>query len=91
MSCQFRENERLGFKIKVYLGYHYEFINIIHRNYIIIYDIHIFSYPDVGVIFDKSILSSSKKLANVDHTGTLDLCSGTQNEHKTHTEYCDLG
>ena len=34
------------------------------------------------MIFDKSILSRSHKLSNVDPTGTLDSCSGTQNEQK---------
>ena len=55
------------------------FIHIIRRNYTRSYDIQSFSYPYVGVIFDKSILSRSQKLADADPTGTLDSCSGTQN------------
>ena len=58
------------------------FIDIIHRNYARSYDIQSFSYPYVGVVFDKYILSRSHKLADSDHTGTLDSCSGTQNEQK---------
>ena len=58
------------------------FIDIIHRNYTRSYDIQSFSYPDVGVIFDKFILSRSHKLADADPTGTLDSCYGTQNEQK---------
>ena len=42
----------------------------------------VFYYPDVGVFFEKSILSSSKKLADADPAGTLDSCSETQNEQK---------
>ena len=34
------------------------------------------------MILDKSILSSSYKLADADPTDTLDSCSGTQNEQK---------
>ena len=41
-----------------------------------------FSYPAIGVIFDKYILSRSHKLVDVDPAGTLDPCSGTQNEQK---------
>ena len=41
-----------------------------------------FSYPDVGVIFDKYILSRNHKLVDADPAGTLDSCSGTQNEQK---------
>ena len=78
----FVENERLECKIKVSLGYYSAFIDIICRNYTRSYDIHSFSYPDVGAIFDKSILSRSHKLAGADLTGTLDSCSGIQNEQK---------
>ena len=42
----------------------------------------VFSYPDIGVIFEKYILSRSHKLAGVEPTGALDSCSGTQNEQK---------
>ena len=42
----------------------------------------VFSYPAVGVIFEKSILSSCQKLADADPAGNLDSCSGTQNEQK---------
>ena len=58
------------------------FIDIMHRNQTINYDIQSFSYPDVGVIFDKYIFSKGHKLADAYPTGTLDSCSGTQNEHK---------
>ena len=34
------------------------------------------------MIFDKSILSRSYKLADADPIGTLDSCSRAQNEHK---------
>ena len=34
------------------------------------------------MIFDKSILSRSHKLADADPKCTLDSCSGTQNEQK---------
>ena len=34
------------------------------------------------MIFDKSILSRGHKLADVEPAGTLDSCSGTQNEQK---------
>ena len=36
----------------------------------------------LGVIFDKSILSGSPKLAGADHVGTRDSCFGTQNQHR---------
>ena len=42
----------------------------------------VFPYPDAGVIFDKSILSSSHKLADADPACTLDSCYGTQKEQK---------
>ena len=42
----------------------------------------VFSCPDVGVIFEKYILSRSQKLVDADPTDTLDSCSGTQNEQK---------
>ena len=58
------------------------FIDIMRRNYTRSYDIQSFSYLYVGMIFDKSILSRSRKLADEDPTGTLDSCSGTQNEQK---------
>ena len=35
---------------------------------------------DLGVIFDKSVLSRSTILAGADHAGTTKLCYGTQNE-----------
>ena len=38
----------------------------------------VFPYPDVRVIFGKSILYRSHKLADADPTGTLDSYSGTQ-------------
>ena len=63
------------------------FINIMRRNYTKSYDIQIFSYPDIGVLFDKSILYRSHKLADADVRGTLDSCYGTQikqgNTHNT--------
>ena len=34
------------------------------------------------MIFDKSILSRSQKLADADPIGTLDSCSGSKNEQK---------
>ena len=49
------------------------FIDTIRRNYTRKYDIQSFSYPDVGVFFDKSILSRGQKLADADPTGNLDL------------------
>ena len=58
------------------------FINIIRINYTRIYDIQSFSYSDVGVIFDKSILSRSHKLADADPKGVLNSCYGTKNEQK---------
>ena len=63
------------------------FTDITRRNYTRSYDIHSFSYPDVGAIFDKYILSSSHKLAGADLTGTLDSCSGIQNEQKNTQNY----
>ena len=56
-------------------------IDKIRRNYTRIYDNQSFSYTYVGVILDKSILSTSHKLADTYPVGTLDSCSGTQNEH----------
>ena len=53
-----------------------------NRNYTRSYNIRRFSYSDVGVIFDKSILSRSHKMADADPAGTLDSCYGTQNEQK---------
>ena len=58
------------------------FIDIIRINYTRSYNIQSFSYPYGGVIFDKSNLSRSYNLADADPAGTLDSCSGTQNEHK---------
>ena len=58
------------------------FIDTIHMNYTRSYDIQSFYYPNASVIFDKSILSRSHKLADADPTGTLDSCYGTQNEQK---------
>ena len=57
-------------------------IDIIPRNYTRSYNIQSFSYPYVGVIFDKYIWSRSHKLAYVHPTGTLDSCSRTQKEQK---------
>ena len=37
---------------------------------------------DLGVVFEKYILSSCPKLADADPVGTLDLCSGGGNEQK---------
>ena len=54
VSCPFVKNERLECEIKVSLGYCSAFIDIIRRNYNKSYDIQSFSYPYVGVIFDKS-------------------------------------
>ena len=42
----------------------------------------VFSYPDIGVLFEKSISYRSYKLVDADPAGTLDSCNGTQNEHK---------
>ena len=58
------------------------FIDIIRRNYTRSYDIQIFFHPDVGVIFEKYILSSCHKLVDADPAGTLDSCYGTKNEQK---------
>ena len=58
------------------------FIDIIRRTDTISYNIQSFSYPDVGVVFDIYILYISHKLADADPAGTLDQCSGTQNEQK---------
>ena len=55
------------------------------------YDILSFPYPYVGVIFDKSFLSRSHKLADADPTGTLDSWLRGGGEQKTHTEYCYWG
>ena len=52
------------------------------KNYTRSYDIQSFSYSDVGVIFDKTILSISHKLLDADPSGTLESWSGTQNELK---------
>ena len=57
-------------------------MDIIRKNYSRSYNILSFSYPAVGVIFDKFILSSSNKLAGAYPSGTLDSCSGTQNKQK---------
>ena len=57
-------------------------INIICINYTISYDIQSFTYPYVGIIFDKYILFKNLKLADADPAGTLDSFSGTQNEQK---------
>ena len=37
---------------------------------------------DLSMCFDQSMLSSSKKMVDTNPAGTLDSCSGTQNEHK---------
>ena len=37
---------------------------------------------DLGVIFDKSILSRGPALSGADRVGTSDLCYGTQNEQE---------
>ena len=58
------------------------FIDIVRRTDTISYNIQSFSYPDVGVVFDISILYISHNLADADPAGTLDQCSGTQNEQK---------
>ena len=51
----------------------------------------VFSYPDIGVIFEKYILSRSHKLAGAYPAGNLDSCSGTQNEQKnTHKNVIEL-
>ena len=46
------------------------FIDMICRNYTRRYDIQSFYYPDVGVIFDKYVLSRSHNLADADPIGT---------------------
>ena len=40
------------------------------------------SLRDLGVIFERYIISSSPKLADVDPEGKLDSCYGTQNQQK---------
>ena len=60
------------------------FIDITCIEYTRIYDIHIFSYPDLVVILEIYILSRSHKLADVDPSGTLDSCSGTKTNRKIH-------
>ena len=42
----------------------------------------VFLYTDIGVIFEKYILSRSHKLADADPAGTLDSCSGAKNGQK---------
>ena len=64
------KNERLGCEIKVSLGTILCFIGMIRGNYTRSYDIQIFFYPYVGVIFYKYILSKSEKLADADPTST---------------------
>ena len=46
------------------------FIDIIRRNYTRRQNIERFSHPDVGVSFDKYILSSGQKFADTDPAGT---------------------
>ena len=58
------------------------FIDTTCRNYTRSYDIHSFTYIYIGAIFERPILYRSLKLADADPAGTLDSCSGTQNEHK---------
>ena len=51
----------------------------------------VFSYPTVGVTFENNILSSSHKLKNAEHAGTLKSCSGTKNEQKnTHNNVIEV-
>ena len=57
-------------------------IDIISIKYTRSYNIQSVSYPDVGMIFDKSILSRCQKLADAYHAGTLESCSRTKNEQK---------
>ena len=59
------------------------FIDIIHINYTKRYNIQSFFLPSCRCDFEKSILSSGQKLVDADPEGTLDSCSGTQNEQKT--------
>ena len=42
----------------------------------------VFSYPAVGVMFLKYILSTGHKLVDADPAGASDSCSGIQNEQK---------
>ena len=55
------------------------FINVIRKNYTRSLNIHISPYPDVNVIKKKS---SSQKSVDAAPTGTLDSCSGPQNEQR---------
>ena len=82
VSCPFCENEWLECEIKVSLVYYSAFYQ--HHTQKLYQKLQYpdFSYPDAGVIFYISILSRSQKLADVYPPGTLDSCSGTQNEQK---------
>ena len=73
----FVKNERLECEIKASLGYYSAFYQ--HHTQKLYQSS---SYPYVGVIFDKYILSRSHILADSDPTGTLDLCAGAQSKQK---------
>ena len=67
------------------------FMDIVCRNYTRSYNIHSFSYPDMGAVFKIYIKSRSHKLADSDTSGTLDSCSGKHNEHKnTHNNLIEV-
>ena len=64
---------------------------MICRNCTRSYNIHSFSYPDVRAVLNIYISSRSHELADSDTSGTLDSCSGKQNEHKnTHNNVIEL-
>ena len=58
------------------------FIDVIHRSYTKSYNIQSFFDPDVGVIFEKSILSSSHKLVDEESAGILDPYYGKKKTEK---------
>ena len=60
------------------------FIDIIRRKYTKSYNIEIFSYPDVGVIFEKYIKSKDHKFADTDTAVTLDSFYGETINRKIH-------
>ena len=66
------------------------FIDIILRSYTRSYNIQSFSYPDLGVVFEKYIWSRSHKLVDVDLAGTLDSCSGKNEQKNTHNSVIEV-
>ena len=68
------KNERLECEIKVPLGYYSLSLSYVELKLEATIS-RVFSYRDVGVIFEMYILSSSQKLIDADPAGTLYLCS----------------